>query len=103
MQMISVDDVRLEDSEAGEGSAVVLLHGIPTRNVLWRDVTSPLVYAGYRVIAPDLAGFGRSDAPAEVEIQVGNQATWMWKLRARYWRGRRADHDGSGSRESTIE
>ena len=40
---------------------------------------------------------------AEVEIHVGNQATWMWKLRARYWRGRRADHDGSGSRESTID
>jgi 2-hydroxymuconate-semialdehyde hydrolase len=80
MRMISVDDVRLEVSEAGQGSAVLLLHGIPTRNDLWRDVTPPLVDAGYRVIAPDLAGFGRSDAPSEVEIHVGNQATWMWKL-----------------------
>jgi pimeloyl-ACP methyl ester carboxylesterase len=80
MRMISVDDVRLEVSEAGQGSAVLLLHGIPTRNVLWRDVTPPLVDAGHRVLAPDLAGFGRSDAPSEVEIHVGNQATWMWKL-----------------------
>jgi alpha-beta hydrolase superfamily lysophospholipase len=39
------------------------------------EVTPRLVDAGYWVIAPDLAGFGRSDAPGEVETHVGNQAT----------------------------
>jgi hypothetical protein len=36
MRMISVDDARLQVSEAGQGSAVLLLHGIPTRNLATR-------------------------------------------------------------------
>ena len=48
----------------GEGRPVVLLHGFPDRASLWRGVTPSIVEAGYRVIAPDLRGFGRSPAPA---------------------------------------
>lgn len=44
---------------------VVMLHGEPTWSFLYRDVIPPVVAAGYRVIVPDLVGFGASDKPAE--------------------------------------
>lgn len=51
----------------GEGQAVVLLHGFPDRAELWRKQVPALVSAGYRVIAPDMRGFGDSDKPEGVE------------------------------------
>ena len=47
----------------GEGEPVLLLHGFPDSNYLWRGVIPRLTKAGYRVIAPDQRGFGMSDAP----------------------------------------
>ena len=47
----------------GEGPAVLLLHGFPDSARLWRNQIPALSAAGYRVIAPDLRGFGESDAP----------------------------------------
>ena len=40
-----------------------MLHGEPTWSYLWRKVAPPVIDAGYRVILPDLPGFGRSDKP----------------------------------------
>lgn len=51
----------------GDGPAVVLLHGWPDRAELWSHQVDALAAAGYRVVAPDLRGFGESDRPAEVE------------------------------------
>lgn len=45
---------------------VLLLHGEPTWSFLYRKVMPVLVASGYRVIAPDLIGFGRSDKPTPV-------------------------------------
>jgi pimeloyl-ACP methyl ester carboxylesterase len=45
------------------GPPVLLLHGFPDSSEVWRDVAPLLVAAGHRVIAPDLRGFGQSDAP----------------------------------------
>jgi haloalkane dehalogenase len=42
---------------------VLLLHGEPTWSYLYRKMIPPLVAAGYRCIAPDYAGFGKSDKP----------------------------------------
>jgi pimeloyl-ACP methyl ester carboxylesterase len=47
----------------GEGEPVLLLHGFPDSNYLWRGVIPRLVNSGYKVIAPDQRGFGMSDAP----------------------------------------
>jgi len=47
----------------GEGDPVLLLHGFPDSNYLWRGVIPRLVNSGYQVIAPDQRGFGMSDAP----------------------------------------
>lgn len=51
--------------DEGDGPAVVLLHGEPSWSYLYRHMVGPLVAAGYRVIAPDLIGFGRSDKPEQ--------------------------------------
>src|SRR3954469_4359525 len=43
------------------------MHGEPTWSPLWRDGRAPVRDAGHRCIAPDLAGFGRSDKPEQIE------------------------------------
>jgi len=61
-----VDGLRLAHLDEGEGSPVVFLHGEPTWSYLWRRVIPPVLEAGFRCIAPDHAGFGRSDKPTDV-------------------------------------
>ncbi|AOS61967.1 alpha/beta fold hydrolase [Actinoalloteichus hymeniacidonis] len=58
-------DIALVDE--GEGDPVLLLHGFPDSHHLWRNQIPALVDAGYRVIAPDLRGFGESSKPQEIE------------------------------------
>ncbi len=52
------------DEGPKDGPLVLALHGEPSWSYLYRTMIPPLVEAGYRVIAPDLPGFGRSDKPA---------------------------------------
>lgn len=51
------------DEGPPNGSVVVLLHGEPSWSFLYRTMIPTLTEAGYRVIAPDLIGFGKSDKP----------------------------------------
>jgi pimeloyl-ACP methyl ester carboxylesterase len=51
--------------DEGSGTPVLLLHGFPDSSRLWRHQIPVLLDAGYRVIAPDLRGFGQSDKPKE--------------------------------------
>ena len=57
--------VELTVTIAGTGPPLLLLHGFPDSAEVWRFQLPVLVAAGYRVIAPDMRGFGRSDAPAD--------------------------------------
>ena len=66
-RQIQVHGVRLNVVVTGSGPPVVLLHGFPDSHALWRQVTPPLVAAGFKVIAPDLRGFGASEAPAATQ------------------------------------
>jgi pimeloyl-ACP methyl ester carboxylesterase len=52
--------------DTGSGPAVLLLHGFPDSRFLWRHQIGPLVNAGFRVIAPDLRGFGDAPRPQAV-------------------------------------
>jgi haloalkane dehalogenase len=61
-----VDGLRLAHLDEGEGRPVVFFHGEPTWSFLWRRVIPPVRDAGYRCIAPDYAGFGRSDKPTDL-------------------------------------
>ena len=53
--------------EAGEGPPVVLCHGFPELAFSWRHQIPALAEAGYRVLAPDMRGYGGSSAPAAIE------------------------------------
>jgi len=64
--LVTNDGVALHVRETGTGTPVVLLHGWPDDGDLWRHQVPALAAAGYRVIVPDLRGFGASGKPAEV-------------------------------------
>jgi cis-3-alkyl-4-acyloxetan-2-one decarboxylase len=57
------DDVRLHYVEQGSGAPVLMLHGNPTWSYLYRRFLPPVAEAGFRAIAVDHMGFGRSDRP----------------------------------------
>ena len=60
VEMVEVNGVELEVFHAGEGPAVLLLHGFPELAYSWRKVMLPIAESGYRVIAPDQRGYGLS-------------------------------------------
>ncbi len=63
---VDVGGVGIEYEVTGEGRPVVLLHGFPDSGRLWRHQVPALAAAGFKVIVPDLRGYGRSDKPAAV-------------------------------------
>jgi 2-hydroxymuconate-semialdehyde hydrolase len=65
--------------DQGEGPAVVLLHGFPTSSFLWRNV-GPLLASRFRVITPDLMGYGRSAKPPEAPLHIRAQAGYVGEL-----------------------
>jgi haloalkane dehalogenase len=65
-QYREVDGLRLAHIDEGEGAPVIFMHGEPTWSFLWRKVIPPVRDAGFRCIAPDLAGFGGSDKPTDI-------------------------------------
>jgi|AntAceMinimDraft_5_1070358.scaffolds.fasta_scaffold06952_2 haloalkane dehalogenase len=82
--------LQVDDSEGGElrihyldegaldGDLVLLLHGQPAWSYLYRLMIPPLVEAGFRVIAPDLVGFGRSDKPTQLQdYSYARHVAWM--------------------------
>ena len=67
MSRVEVDGVGIEYEVTGQGRPVVLLHGFPDSGRLWRHQVPALAAAGFRVIVPDLRGYGRSDKPEAIE------------------------------------
>jgi haloalkane dehalogenase len=61
-----VEGLRLAHLDEGQGPPVLFMHGEPTWSFLWRKVIPPVRDAGFRCIAPDMVGFGRSDKPTDV-------------------------------------
>jgi pimeloyl-ACP methyl ester carboxylesterase len=70
LDTVKVDGRTLAFREAGEGPAVLLLHGWPTSSFLWRNVM-PAIARERRVLALDLPGFGASDKPTDVTYDYG--------------------------------
>lgn len=58
-----INGMSLAYDDLGSGPAVVLLHGFPLSRRMWRPQIRSLTGAGYRLVLPDLRGFGESDAP----------------------------------------
>lgn len=59
--------LRLAHLDEGDGPPVLFIHGEPTWSFLWRHVIPPVRDAGFRCLAPDLPGFGRSDKPIDID------------------------------------
>lgn len=66
------------DEGPADGEVVLMLHGQPTWSYLYRKMIPVLVEAGYRVIAPDHIGMGRSDKPVDPRVhQYEQHVAWM--------------------------
>jgi pimeloyl-ACP methyl ester carboxylesterase len=63
---IETNGIRMAVYEKGQGPAVILLHGFPELAYSWRHQLPALAAAGYRAIAPDQRGYGRTDCPANL-------------------------------------
>jgi len=82
-QYADAGGVRLAWVEAGPpgGEPVLLLHGEPSWSFLYRTVMAVLAEAGLRAIAVDLAGFGRSDKPADIgDHSYARHVEWIRAL-----------------------
>jgi haloalkane dehalogenase len=69
------------DTGPTDAAIVLLLHGEPSWSYLYRHMIPPLQAAGFRVIAPDLIGFGKSDKPGrKADYSYATHVTWMTRF-----------------------
>ncbi|QLY34697.1 alpha/beta hydrolase [Nocardia huaxiensis] len=68
--MVALNGIRMHVTEHGSGYPVVFCHGFPHTGFMWHRQVAALAAAGYHAIAPDLRGYGRTEAPAEVEAHT---------------------------------
>src|SRR5438552_1763707 len=101
---VDVDGIRVFYREAGPNDAptILLLHGFPTAGHMFRDLI-PQLADRFRLVAPDLPGFGQSDMPARSAFTYtfenianvidrfaeGDRPASLRDLRLRLWRTRR--------------
>ncbi|MRG97057.1 alpha/beta fold hydrolase [Polyangium spumosum] len=62
--------IRMHVTDAGRGYPILLCHGFPELWYSWRRQINALAEAGFRVLTPDLRGYGGTDAPEEIEAYV---------------------------------
>ena len=81
---IEVDGINIHyiDEGTNQEEVILLMHGEPSWSFLYRHMIPILVKGGYRVLAPDLVGFGRSDKPTEQDDHtykkhVGWMTAWL--------------------------
>src|SRR3982750_3725133 len=77
MAMVAVGPDRFETIDEGKGDPVLLLHGFPTSRLLWQRVV-PKLSQRFRVIAPDLKGYG--DSVGDGAVDLASQAESMLRL-----------------------
>ncbi|HEX8635812.1 MAG TPA: alpha/beta hydrolase [Pyrinomonadaceae bacterium] len=75
-RFVEIEGVRVHYQEAGEACApaLLLIHGFCASNFVWKDALVPLAEAGFRVVTPDLVGFGFSGKPGSGEYTIEAQA-----------------------------
>jgi len=77
-KFIEIDGSKMHYLEAGDGDAILFLHGIPTSSYLWRNIIPMLAPLG-RCIAPDLIGFGKSGKP-NIEYTIFDHIRYIEKF-----------------------
>lgn len=75
-RFVQIDGVRVHYQEAGDitAPAIVLIHGFASSTLVWSKVFLDLAAAGFRVIAPDMLGYGYSGKPRNGEYTIAGQA-----------------------------
>jgi pimeloyl-ACP methyl ester carboxylesterase len=73
---IATNGIELKIAEQGEGPLVLLLHGFPESWYSWRHQFEPIAKAGFKCVAPDMRGYGDSEAPQAIgaynQVEVVN-------------------------------
>lgn len=67
---------RIAYIDEGQGQVVLLIHGIPTSSLLWREII-PVLAQSHRVVAPDMLNYGQSDKPAHADVSIAAQSRLM--------------------------
>src|SRR6267142_4583378 len=75
-RFVEVNGVPVHYQEAGDSNSppMILIHGFASSNLVWSKVLLGLADAGFRVIAPDLPGFGYSGKPRNFDYTILSQA-----------------------------
>jgi epoxide hydrolase A/B len=66
-RIVEANGIRMHVAEQGTGPTVLLCHGFPECWYSWRHQLSALAAAGFHAVAPDMRGYGQSDAPPEID------------------------------------
>ena len=66
-RIVECNGIHINIAEQGEGPLVLLVHGFPESWFSWRHQIDALAAAGFRVVAPDMRGYGKSDAPRAID------------------------------------
>src|SRR5262249_9990947 len=64
---VETNGIRMHVAEQGAGPLVIMCHGFPESWYSWRHQLGALAGAGFHAVAPDMRGYGRTDAPADIE------------------------------------
>ena len=97
-----IGDLRMAHVEAGRGPVVLMLHGEPTWSFLYRKMIPVISESGFRAMAPDLVGFGRSDKPAALtDYTYARHVEWV-RCRAQVPDGAAAAARTRSRVESTV-
>jgi pimeloyl-ACP methyl ester carboxylesterase len=67
LRFIKSNGIKMRIAEMGKGPLVIFVHGWPESWYSWRHQLPALAAAGYRAVAPDMRGYGKSDKPKAVE------------------------------------
>ena len=77
---VDLDGVNVHYAEAGDGPALLLVHGVAGSHAIWWDNILPLAEAGFRVLAPDLPGHGDSDKPKAISYDPNAGAALLGRF-----------------------
>ncbi|WP_165983786.1 alpha/beta fold hydrolase [Macrococcus bovicus] len=69
VKQLMINNIQYEFVDEGQGTPVLLLHGFPDSKKLWYQMIPELTQQGYRVIVPDLRGYGNTEVAASYQIQ----------------------------------
>lgn len=75
LRFVESNGITMRIAEMGEGPLVLLIHGWPESWYSWRHQLKGLSDAGYRVVAPDMRGYGKTDKPEAVDAYDIEQLT----------------------------